>query len=134
VILDRRRGDRRRVDGNGVPGPERRREDRRRQKPAGGLYVGTVVPAGEPSPPAPRPRAATPTGVEHEVVTAACATCWDVLSFELPRFPKPPARLDAEVIHERGPSSTQHYAEIQAFTISGRRLLVQRVQAVRQKT
>jgi hypothetical protein len=34
------------------------------------------------------------------------------------------ARLEAEVVPERGPSAIQHYTEIQAFTISGRPLLV----------
>ncbi|MGH7267834.1 MAG: virginiamycin B lyase family protein [Candidatus Rokuibacteriota bacterium] len=53
-----------------------------------------------------------------------------MLGFEMPRFPTPPARLEAEVVHERGPSATQHYAEIRAFTVSGRPLLVQRVQAL----
>lgn len=134
VILDQRRGERRRSNAT-APGPERRRAERRQQRPTGGLFVGAFVPAEpapSPAPPAtlpPPPPATSPV----EMVTAACPTCWDVLSFELPRFPRPPARLDAEVVHERGPSSTQHYAEIQAFTISGRPLLVQRVEAARHK-
>jgi hypothetical protein len=48
---------------------------------------------------------------------------------ELTRFPKAPARLDAELVRTSG----QHYAEIQPFTVSGRPLLVRRVQAVRRQ-
>ncbi len=86
-------------------------------------------PCGCPAAPpaAPLPGAAA----DSTVVATACPACWVALSFEMPRFPKPPARLEAEVIHVGGLKAAQHYAEIQAFTISGRPLVVQRVQAVR---
>jgi hypothetical protein len=122
VILERRRGDRRRSGGRG-PAADRRRSDRRQQHPVGALFTATIV----------RGDGLAPGGLaggKSTVVTAACPACYAMVTFELPRFPKPPARLDAELVHTSG----QHYAEIQAFTVSGRPLLVQRVQAFRRQS
>jgi len=119
VILERRRSDRRRSGGQSRDA-DRRRADRRQQRPVGSFFMATIM-RGDGLP---------PTGLaggESTVVTAACPACFAMVTFELPRFPKPPARLDAELVHTSG----QHYAEIQAFTVSGRPLLVQRVQAFR---
>ncbi len=122
VILERRQGERRRGGGQ-TPGAERRRAARRQQQSVGAFFVATIVRAdGLPQ--------TWPAGRDPTIVTAACPACYAMLTFELPRFPKPPARLDAELVHTAG----QHYAEIQAFTVSGRPLLVQRVQAFRRES
>jgi hypothetical protein len=126
VVLDRREGERRRAAGAGGSA-ERRRTDRRQRAPVGALYVAGLA-VSEPEAHA----GVLAVASESAVVVTACPACWAALSFEMPRFPKPPARLEAEVIHVGGGKASQHYAEIQAFTISGRPLLVQRVQAVRQ--
>jgi hypothetical protein len=55
--------------------------------------------------------------------------CAESVELELPRFPHPPARVEMEVGHSSG--SGQHYAEIAAFTVSGRLILSQRVPARR---
>jgi len=128
VILDRRERERRR-GGGAADGNERRRADRRQRAPVGSFYVAAFT-AVESTPRAALPSAGHPS--DSPVVTTACPACWVGLTFELPRFPRPPARLEADVVHVGGPKSAQHYAEIQAFTISGRPLLVQRVQAFRQ--
>jgi hypothetical protein len=122
VILERRRQDRRRSAGQS-PDADRRRADRRQQRPVGSFFTATIM-RGDGIPPAGL------AGGESTVVTAACPACYAMVTFELPRFPKPPARLDAELVHTSG----QHYAEIQAFTVSGRPLLVQRVQALRRES
>jgi hypothetical protein len=110
VVLDRRQGD--------APGdaPERK-EDRRRgngaeRAPAGLLFLRVAL--------------AGPVGAT--TLTRPCPDCGLVPVFEMPRFPQPPARLEAEVVHA-GPARDQHYADIYAFTVSGRSLLVQRVRA-----
>jgi hypothetical protein len=54
------------------------------------------------------------------------------LEFEMPRFPQPPARLEIQTIHTGDRASgVQHYVEIQAFSATGRPLLLQRNQAFR---
>jgi hypothetical protein len=110
VVLDRRQGDPR---GNA---PERS-QDRRRgaegeRAPIGLLFL----------------RVSLAGPVVATVLTRACPDCDLVPAFEMPRFPQPPARLEADVIHT-GPARDQHYADIYAFTVSGRSLLVQRVRA-----
>lgn len=126
VTLERRELERRQ-GGGGASGPERRRADRRQPRPVGQVYVGAAV--GEPAPALP-PAAAALRGAPT-LVTTACPGCLETLSFELPRFPRPPARLDADIVHVDGVGAPQHYAEIQAFTVSGRPLLIGRVQAFR---
>lgn len=123
VILERRQGERRR-SGAADPKAERRRSDRRQQRAVGSLFAATIVRAETTA-------RASPVGGEAAIVHAACPACYAMLSFELPRFPQPPARLDAEVVHAGGGLGAVHYAEIQAFTVSGRPLLVGRVQATR---
>ncbi len=123
VILERRQGERRRSSGASPKG-ERRRANRRQQQPVGSFFVATIVRAEAMTRP-------SPLGAEPTIVNTACPACSAMLSFELPRFPQPPARLDAEVVHSGGVGGTQHYAEIQAFTVSGRPLLIGRVQTTR---
>ncbi len=130
LLLDRRKGDRRRGNG-GPPVIERRRSERRRRQPIGWVYVEPIAPLGPPAVAGATPRGTALVPNAPEIVTAACPTCYAVLKFEMPRFPKPPARLDADVVHVGVGAQIQHYAEIQAFTISGRPLVVQRVQAIR---
>jgi hypothetical protein len=126
VILERRQGERRRA--GQAQGLDRRRSDRRQRAPAGAVYLSGKPPGDAVGPPSSASGVVT---AHAAVVDTACPACWVPLSFELPRFPKPPARLEAEVVHVGGPRASQHFAEIQAFTVSGRLLLVQRVQAVR---
>ncbi len=126
VILDRREGARR-GPGDATPGPEQREGERRQPQPVGLVYVRAIAREAPVLP----SRAAPLRGEPSVIVTAACPSCLEALSFELPRFPRPPARLDAEVVHVSSGSAPQHFAEIQAFTVSGRPLLVGRVQAFR---
>lgn len=125
VILERRQGERRRSSGASAQG-ERRRAARRRQQPVGSFFVATIVRAEAMTQP-------SPLGAGPTIVNAACPACYAMLSFELPRFPQPPARLDAEVVHSGGVGGAQHYAEIQAFSVSGRPLLVGRIQTTRRE-
>jgi hypothetical protein len=125
VILDRRQGERPGADPS-APQTEPRRAERRQPQPVGLVYVRAIARAA-PAVPSP----AVLRGEPSIVVTAACPSCLQALSFELPRFPRPPARLDAEVVHVASGSAPQHFAEIQAYTVSGRPLLVGRVQVFR---
>jgi hypothetical protein len=127
VLLERRQGDRRRAAGNGRSA-DRRRADRRQQRPIGLVYL-TALSCPDVTLDLPAPASAARSA--PTLVTAACPACSAMLHFELPRFPKPPARLDAEVVHVGGTGMPLHYAEIQAFTVSGRPLLIGRVQAFR---
>src|SRR5262249_4328411 len=115
--------------GQRLPGSSRtphangRGSDRRQQRPVGALLQAMLVrddgclPAG-------------PAGSDSTVVSAACPACYAMVTLELPRSPKAPARLDAELVHTSG----QPDAEIHALTVSGRPLLVQRVQAFRRES
>jgi hypothetical protein len=127
VLLERRQGDRRRAASDGRSG-DRRRSDRRQQRPVGLVYLAAV---SCPDVIFDLPAPATAANRGPTLITAACPACAAMLSFELPRFPKPPARLDAEVLHVGGVGTPLHYAEIQAFTVSGRPLLIGRIQALR---
>ncbi len=129
VTLERRERDRRQGAG-GASGAERRRADRRQPRPVGQVYVGAAAREAALA----LPSLAAALRGAPPMVTTACPACLVTLSFELPRFPRPPARLDADVVHVDGIGAPQHYAEIQAFTVSGRPLLVGRVQAFRRGT
>jgi hypothetical protein len=126
VILDRRSRERRR--GSLGPPMDRRVTDRRRQRPialvAESQALADVVPAAVST--RPREAAARPGPV-----TQRCPTCYESVELELPRFPHPPARVEMEVGHAKGNGREAHYAEIAAFTVSGRLILSQRVPARR---
>jgi len=116
VVVDRRRGER--LDSSGVV-VEGRRADRRRPRPLASLYAAAVSPASERT----GPMQATPG-----TVSKGCTDCSDVLEFEIPRFPQPPARLETDVIHiQQAGRGVEHYVEVQAFTGSGRQLVGQRI-------
>ena len=127
VLLDRRSRERRR--GSLGPTMDRRTVERRRQRPLALLSVATAPQkaaesaAAQPAA-APRPR--------DVAVTHRCPTCAEAVELELPRFPHPPARVEMEVGHTTGNGRDgHHYAEIAAFTVSGRLILSQRVPARR---
>ena len=133
VLLDRRGRERRR--GSLGPAMDRRQNDRRRPRPIALLSV-AAVPAdaaavAQPAPAA-APTAARAASVRNGPVTHRCPTCAESIELELPRFPHPPARVEMEVGHANGAGrETQHYVEIEAFTVSGRLILSQRVPARR---
>ena len=127
VLLDRRTRERRR--GSLGPAMDRRSTERRRQRPLAVLSVAPMPEAARPTPshePGRRGAAAPRNGA----VTHRCPKCAEQVELELPRFPHPPARVEMEVGHASG--NGQHYAEIAAFTVSGRLILSQRVPARRQ--
>ena len=124
VVLDRRHRERRR--GSLGPTMDRRSTERRRQRPL--ALLSTAKPKGPASPAKPEPQAA-PRSQPSVAVTHRCPTCAEPVELELPRFPHPPARVEMEVEH--GAGNGHHYAEIAAFTVSGRLILSQRVPARR---
>jgi hypothetical protein len=121
VLLDRRRRDRRRASAG--PAIERRTGERRRAGWAGLIAEAT--------------RAAAPAeaaaGAPDDSPAPRCPRCGATLDVELPRFPHPPARIEVEVTHVETSGREAHYAEIAAFSVSGRRLLSQRVPARRRR-
>jgi hypothetical protein len=128
VLLDRRTRERRR--GSFGPAMDRRGSERRRPRPIAQLSVAASpkeeVPAAEPL--ATSRRAAS---VRTGSITHRCPTCAESVELELPRFPHPPARVEMEVGHTSGNGRDAHYAEITAFTVSGRLIVSQRVPARR---
>jgi hypothetical protein len=134
VLVDRRARERRR--GSIGPAMDRRATDRRRQRPIALMSAATVPREGaEPAPAAARPAAGQPAPAPRapsNAVTHRCPTCSEAVELELPRFPHPPARVEMEVAHATANGRDgQHYAEIAAFTVSGRLILSQRVPARR---
>ncbi len=129
VLLDRRSRERRR--GSLGPAMDRRTNDRRRPRPIALLSVAAV--SEDASAVAQPARAATPAvSARNGAVTHRCPTCSESVELELPRFPHPPARVEMEVGHANGAGrETQHYVEIEAFTVSGRLIMSQRVPARR---
>lgn len=124
VIYERRLRERRR--GSIAPRGDRRRRDRRQRRPSASLYEVKVLRVDEP-----QESDATLSGMADAQAgpgapTKPCPECGLVLEFEMPRFPQPPSRLEVEAIHMVSASGIQHYVDIQAFTASGRPLLVQR--------
>jgi hypothetical protein len=128
VLVDRRSRERRR--GSLGPAMDRRSVERRRQRP---IAVMSVVAAPEDAVAvAPAPAPATAARPQAQAVRHRCPTCAESVELELPRFPHPPARVEMEVSHATGNGRDgHHYAEIAAFTISGRLILSQRVPARR---
>jgi hypothetical protein len=130
VLVDRRSRERRR--GSLGPAMDRRSVERRRQRP---IAVMSVATAPEDARVAPAPAATAPGAARrlaNVAVTHRCPTCAESVELELPRFPHPPARVEMEVSHATGNGRAgRHYAEIAAFTVSGRLILSQRVPARR---
>ena len=130
VLVERRHRERRR--GSFGPTMDRRATDRRRQRPIALLSVAAApqdISAPVPVVAAPRGVAAPPP---NAAVTHQCPTCAAAIELDLPRFPHPPARVEMEVGHLTGNGRDgQHYAEIAAFTVSGRLILSQRIPARR---
>jgi hypothetical protein len=128
VMYERRVRERRR--GSDGPRSDRRQTDRRQRRPTALIYDGVRVlmeGKGSRAPDSARPPARR---LDPTVATKACPECGVDLEFEMPRFPQPPGLIEAEPIHGSGfGPATQHYVEIQAFTASGRPLLVHRTQA-----
>ena len=117
VLLDRRRGERRRAAE--APEVERRLGDRRRREDDR-----TRVPDYR----------LAHRGEAHEVfeanslAAARCPDCASTVRFEMPRFVEPPAHLELAVIHEAGqPNRPRHYVELQSFTSTGRPIVASRV-------
>jgi hypothetical protein len=119
VVLDRRTGDRRRE--SGAAATEARAVERR----------GRAGDRGQ--------RAAYRLGHRGDgfevyeataLVPATCSDCGGALSFEMPRFAEPPARLDLRVVHESSHGrSGRHVVELQSFSATGRPLLASRITA-----
>jgi hypothetical protein len=126
-----------RLEGSGVEVlVDRRARGRRRGRPSALMSAATVPREGaEPAPAAARPAAGQPAPAPRapsNAVTHRCPTCSEAVELELPRFPHPPARVEMEVAHATANGRDgQHYAEIAAFTVSGRLILSQRVPARR---
>jgi hypothetical protein len=119
VIIDRRRGERRRR--NELSDTERRLDDRRRKE-----NDRTRVPEYR----------LAYHGDDYDVFEATalagarCPECELTVRFEMPRFVEPPARLDLTVIHESvQPKHARHLVDLQSFTSTGRALLASRVTA-----
>jgi hypothetical protein len=117
VVVDRRRGERRR-------GIEQQDRDRRLagrrgadQDPAQTrafrlAHWGNGFEAYEATGPAP----------------GRCPQCGAVVSVELPRFAEPPVRLDLVVVHETiPPDRARHAVELQSLSATGRVLLASRL-------
>jgi hypothetical protein len=131
VLVDRRSRERRR--GSLGPAMDRRSVERRRQRPIAVMSVVTAPAdaAGTASAPA-ATTAAAASRPRAEAVRHRCPTCAESVELELPRFPHPPARVEMEVGHATGNGRDgHHYAEIAAFTVSGRLILSQRIPARR---
>jgi hypothetical protein len=118
VVVDRRRGERRRRDE--LPEAERRLVGRRREDDA------TRVPEYR----------LAHHGDGHDVYEATtlagapCPECELTVRFEMPRFVEPPARLDLTVVHETiQPKHARHFVELQSFSSTGRALVASRVTA-----
>jgi hypothetical protein len=116
VILDRRRGDRRR--GGPVEG-DRRRGERRRGHGQDGYRLAI------------RMRGYDVYEAEGRV-PAECPECGTAFTFEMPRFGEPPARLELAVIHDETRSqhahpTVRHLVEAQAYSGAARPLLCCRI-------
>jgi hypothetical protein len=118
VVVDRRRGERRRRDD--LPETERRLGGRRREDDRSRVPEYRLAHHGD----------------GHDVYEATalagarCPECEMTVRFEMPRFVEPPARLDLTVVHETiQPKHARHFVELQSFTSTGRALLASRVTA-----
>ena len=118
VVVDRRRGQRRRSGGS-APGTERRGVGRRSAD-----RLPTQVPDFR--------LAHRGDGFEvYEAigpVSGRCSQCGTTLRVEIPRFTEPPARLELTVVHEAiPPNRARHVVEMQSFSATGRVLLASRI-------
>jgi hypothetical protein len=125
VVVDRRRGERRRDEAAGASAPVERRTAKRRK----------------PSERDPTPLAAGAFRLANQVdgcevyeftgpESGPCPECGAMVSVELPRFVEPPVRLELIVRHEAMPGQGQpprHVVELQSFSPTGRVLLATRL-------
>jgi hypothetical protein len=118
VVVDRRRGERRRRDD--LPEAERRLGGRRREDDSARVPEYRLAQHGE----------------GHDVYEATalagapCPECELTVRFEMPRFVEPPARLDLTVVHETiQPKHARHFVELQSYSSTGRALVASRVTA-----
>jgi hypothetical protein len=117
VLIERRDQDRRRETQR--VGNERRLASRRQQRFVARVYEAAAVEGLQPEKEGGRALAALEA-------LARCAACGRLLTYELPRFPQAPARIDVEAVHL---SPITHAVDIRAVTRSGRLLVNQRVRA-----
>jgi hypothetical protein len=119
VVMDRRRGERRRQESGPEPLIERRTTPRRKGA------------ARDPAPDSAFRLAHQMDGCEVYESTAPesghCPECRALISAELPRFTEPPMRLDLVVQHESIPGGARHVMELQSFSPTGRVLLATRL-------
>jgi hypothetical protein len=119
VVVDRRRGERRRGGGSG--------QDVNRRKSRGRRTAD-----GDPALSASFRLANRGNGTEvYEVVgpeATGCPRCGATVNVELPRFVEPPVRLVLNVIHEGSSTNGgKHSVELQSFSATGRVLLATRL-------
>jgi hypothetical protein len=118
IVMDRRQGDRRQLEGD-VPLADRRIAQRRNAVKDDST--------GEPL-----------FRLAHQLegcdvyeatmpVSGACPECGVLVNFDLPRFAEPPVRLELLVRHESTPAGARHYGELQSFSPTGRVLLSTRL-------
>ena len=117
VVVDRRRGERRR-------GTAPRADDQR----LAGRRSADQHPAQTP----PFRLAHRGDGFEAYEATGPaqdhCPECGAMVSIELPRFVEPPFRLDLTVVHEPiQPDRARHVVDLQSFSATGRVLLASRL-------
>jgi len=63
-------------------------------------------------------------------VRTRCPDCGVTVRCEMPRFAEPPSRLELDVVHEINHARyARHFAELRAFTATGRLLLSYRTMA-----
>jgi hypothetical protein len=117
VILDRRRRDRRQVEGH--PPMEQRLAERRSERRDPTLPRTHRLSQQQPG-------LAVYELVDVEAATD-CPTCRATVWFEMPRFSEPPFRLQLEVEHEDvAARHSRHFVGIDAFGAAGRPLLSSR--------
>lgn len=117
VVVDRRRGDRRRQQAE--PEGDRRLAGRRRsdQDPA-------QIPAFRLARKGDGFEIFEATGPEP----GRCPVCGAMVSVDMPRFAEPPVRLELTVVHEPvPPDRARHVVELQSLSAAGRVLLATRL-------
>jgi hypothetical protein len=119
VIMDRRRGERRKEGGQAQEANRRRGRGRRTSD--GDPELGTSFRLAHRG-----------NGSDvYEVVgpeATGCPRCGAMVNVELPRFVEPPVRLVLTVIHEGASTNgARHSVELQSFSATGRVLLATRL-------
>jgi hypothetical protein len=119
VVVDRRRGERRK--GGGQAQETNRRKSRGRRTSDGDPALGTSFRLAHRG-----------NGSDvYEVVgpeATGCPRCGALVNVELPRFVEPPVRLVLTVVHEgTSTDGARHSVELQSFSATGRVLLATRL-------